>query len=417
MDFTFVCPTEIAEFGKRNADFRDRDAQVLGASAPTPTSCTWPGARTTRTCKDLPFPMLADTKRELSRGARHPPQDRRRRPARDLHRRSGGRHPLRQRQRPVGRPQRRRGAARARRAADRRALPVQLEEGRADAGGRMTPVRRRGRPRGASRRLAQRHQAEPPGGARRGQPARAEQRWGVAVASAVAARHAGAARRRRGGRARAVPEAVVEDGLAAAALMAMNNVYYRFRHMVGKPVYAEKPARLRMNRMAQSRHQPQADFELFCLAVSAINGCEACVRAHEKVAVDGGISRRTRSTTPSGSPRRSMRPPWRSRSPRRLPPSARPRKSPSSEYRADNMPGRNSWPTGPADASSLPARRRRSPRRPRGQPWRAARIGFAPGSFRRARPASCPDRSSTRPRSTVDISRVWTPTGSFTHSG
>ena len=82
----------------------------------------------------------------------------------------------------------------------------------------------------------------------------------------------------------AVP-AVVEDAKAAAALVAMNNVYYRFRHMVGKPVYREKPAGLRMNRLMQPA-TTRTDFELMALAVSAINGCEMCVRAHEKAVTD-----------------------------------------------------------------------------------------------------------------------------------
>jgi alkyl hydroperoxide reductase subunit AhpC len=65
MDFTFVCPTEIAEFGRRNADFRDRDAQVLGASTDTQyVHLAWRQQHSD--LKDLPFPMLADTKRELS---------------------------------------------------------------------------------------------------------------------------------------------------------------------------------------------------------------------------------------------------------------------------------------------------------------------------------------------------------------
>lgn len=116
-----------------------------------------------------------------------------------------------------------------------------------------------------------------------------EQRWGVAVASAAAARHAGLRDAVVADARRAVPEAVVEDALAAAALMAMNNVYYRFRHVVGKPVYSEKPARLRMNRLGRPATN-RTDFELFSLAVSAINGCEACVRAHEKVAVEGHLT-------------------------------------------------------------------------------------------------------------------------------
>lgn len=65
MDFTFVCPTEISGFGKRNTDFQKRGAQVLGMSTDTHyVHLAWrqqhPGLR------DLPFPMLADTKRELS---------------------------------------------------------------------------------------------------------------------------------------------------------------------------------------------------------------------------------------------------------------------------------------------------------------------------------------------------------------
>jgi peroxiredoxin (alkyl hydroperoxide reductase subunit C) len=65
MDFTFVCPTEIAEFGKRERDFRDRDAQVLGASTDTHyVHLAW--RKNHPDLKPLPFPMLADTKRELA---------------------------------------------------------------------------------------------------------------------------------------------------------------------------------------------------------------------------------------------------------------------------------------------------------------------------------------------------------------
>ncbi|MBS1812108.1 MAG: peroxiredoxin [Acidobacteria bacterium] len=65
MDFTFICPTEIAEFGKRNQDFLDRDAQILGASTDTHyVHLAWRNNHAD--LKDLPFPMVADTKRELS---------------------------------------------------------------------------------------------------------------------------------------------------------------------------------------------------------------------------------------------------------------------------------------------------------------------------------------------------------------
>lgn len=65
MDFTFICPTEIAEFGKRNRDFADRDAQVLGVSTDTQfVHLAWRNNHAD--LKELPYPMLADTKRELS---------------------------------------------------------------------------------------------------------------------------------------------------------------------------------------------------------------------------------------------------------------------------------------------------------------------------------------------------------------
>jgi peroxiredoxin (alkyl hydroperoxide reductase subunit C) len=65
MDFTFVCPTEIAEFGRMTEEFATRDAQVLGASTDTHyVHLAW--RRSHPDLKDLPFPMLADTRRELS---------------------------------------------------------------------------------------------------------------------------------------------------------------------------------------------------------------------------------------------------------------------------------------------------------------------------------------------------------------
>jgi lipoyl-dependent peroxiredoxin subunit D len=115
------------------------------------------------------------------------------------------------------------------------------------------------------------------------------QRWGVAAAAAVAARHPRLREAVLAAASTAAGAAVVEDARAGASLMAMNNVYYRFRHMVGKPIYGEKPAGLRMNRLMQPATN-RVDFELMSLAVSAINGCETCVRAHEKTVTDGGLT-------------------------------------------------------------------------------------------------------------------------------
>ena len=64
-DFTFVCPTEIAEFGKLTSEFKDRDAEVLGVSIDSEfVHLAW--RQNKAELNDLPFPMLADVKRELS---------------------------------------------------------------------------------------------------------------------------------------------------------------------------------------------------------------------------------------------------------------------------------------------------------------------------------------------------------------
>jgi len=117
----------------------------------------------------------------------------------------------------------------------------------------------------------------------------AEQLWGTAVASAIATRNTEVAQAVFADAQGKIDVAVIEDAKAAASLMAMNNVYYRFRHMIGKESYSTKPARLRMNWIGKPLGN-KVDFELFCLAVSAINGCEMCIRSHEEVVVEGGLS-------------------------------------------------------------------------------------------------------------------------------
>ena len=79
---------------------------------------------------------------------------------------------------------------------------------------------------------------------------------------------------------------------AAAAVMAMNNVYYRFVHLASNPVYATLPAKLRMNVIGNPGID-KADFELFSLAVSAINGCGMCIDSHEKVLNQHGVKAET----------------------------------------------------------------------------------------------------------------------------
>ena len=65
-DFTFVCPTEIAEFGRKSGDFADRDAQVLGASVDSEfVHLAW--RKDHKDLRGLPFPMLADIRKDLSK--------------------------------------------------------------------------------------------------------------------------------------------------------------------------------------------------------------------------------------------------------------------------------------------------------------------------------------------------------------
>jgi alkyl hydroperoxide reductase subunit D len=71
--------------------------------------------------------------------------------------------------------------------------------------------------------------------------------------------------------------------------MAMNNIYYRFTHLVENEEYLRLPARLRMNVMA-TPGTTKENFELWSLAVSAVNGCGKCIVAHEKVLRGAGVS-------------------------------------------------------------------------------------------------------------------------------
>jgi lipoyl-dependent peroxiredoxin subunit D len=115
------------------------------------------------------------------------------------------------------------------------------------------------------------------------------QRHGVAYAAALASRSAPLREAIAQDAGEQLDDAVLDDAQAAAALMAMNNVLYRFRHIVGKPSYSTMPARLRMNRISQPKTS-RADFELMCLVVSVINHCELCVQAHERATLENGLT-------------------------------------------------------------------------------------------------------------------------------
>ena len=74
----------------------------------------------------------------------------------------------------------------------------------------------------------------------------------------------------------------------AAAVMAMNNVYYRFLHLASNPEYGKLPARLRMNFIGSPGIEKD-DFELFSLAVSIMNGCGMCIDSHERLLQQHGV--------------------------------------------------------------------------------------------------------------------------------
>lgn len=114
------------------------------------------------------------------------------------------------------------------------------------------------------------------------------QRWGVAIACALASRSPELVRALLDA-APGLDANVEEDARAAAAIMGMNNVFYRFKNVIGKDEYTSKPARLRMQRLARPQ-LPKADFELFCLAVSAVNDCPSCVRSHEAAVLENGLT-------------------------------------------------------------------------------------------------------------------------------
>jgi alkyl hydroperoxide reductase subunit D len=79
------------------------------------------------------------------------------------------------------------------------------------------------------------------------------------------------------------------EAVAAASMLAANNVLYRFRHFTHKEKYQQLQARIRMNTMMKPVLGKEL-FELLSLAVSAVNGCELCVNAHEHSLIEMGTS-------------------------------------------------------------------------------------------------------------------------------
>lgn len=104
---------------------------------------------------------------------------------------------------------------------------------------------------------------------------------GIALASAYASRNADVIEAVGSAAGSVLAPQEKEAAKAAATVMAMNNVYYRFLHLVSDPEYRQMPAKLRMT-VVGAPGIDKKDFELYALAVSAVNGCGMCIDSHAR---------------------------------------------------------------------------------------------------------------------------------------
>lgn len=117
-----------------------------------------------------------------------------------------------------------------------------------------------------------------------------QQQWGCLLACAIASRNPELRGAIAAEAANHLDETATGAAKAAAAVMAMNNVYYRAAHLLSDEEYLKMPANLRMQIIGKPGID-KADFELICLAVSAVNGCGMCLDSHDKVLKQAGVSR------------------------------------------------------------------------------------------------------------------------------
>jgi lipoyl-dependent peroxiredoxin subunit D len=116
-----------------------------------------------------------------------------------------------------------------------------------------------------------------------------QQLWGTAIACAIASRNKSVLDAIAADSRDHLSEQAADAARTAAAIMSINNVYYRFLHLTENDKYKQIPARLRMQGI-RTHGIDQADFELWCTAVSAINNCKTCVASHEHVLREKGIT-------------------------------------------------------------------------------------------------------------------------------
>ncbi|HVJ07131.1 MAG TPA: carboxymuconolactone decarboxylase family protein [Acidisarcina sp.] len=119
-----------------------------------------------------------------------------------------------------------------------------------------------------------------------------QQLWGTVLSCAMATRSDALTKAATEAARAQLSEQALTAAQTAAALMGMNNIFYRFQHLASNEKYSTMPARLRMNGIRTHGVESQ-DFELWCLAVSAINGCGKCIDSHEKVVREKGVTEET----------------------------------------------------------------------------------------------------------------------------
>lgn len=119
-----------------------------------------------------------------------------------------------------------------------------------------------------------------------------QQTWGTVVACALASRNPTVIATLLDEAAKHLQPTAMEAAKGAAAIMGMNNIFYRFQHLSEHEKYSTLPARLRMNIIRTHGSDP-LDFELWCLAVSAVNGCGKCITAHDRTLREKGIPEET----------------------------------------------------------------------------------------------------------------------------
>lgn len=115
------------------------------------------------------------------------------------------------------------------------------------------------------------------------------QQWGTALAVAFATREQDLVTAVEESGAEFLTPEIMEGAKAAASIMAMNNIYYRFLHLAEDKEISKLPARLRMNVIGKPGI-PKVDFELMSLAISALSGCGACINSHVAELKKAGVT-------------------------------------------------------------------------------------------------------------------------------